>query len=289
MPDAPALPRNARIVDITLESGKPLSLCVSTCPTPGCTCREATIIAADNYDELRRQMEIVESALSATMDAGADAFEAAIGPNILAFDLNIDTGLPLRVRSDDDDPFVSDPTVLAVVDRFDGDLLDSVGAQWYAGKGLPNPELSHQPPASIKGWAPKDAVAWEDAFVGIRRDMYLLDDRLYEAVDQYCVNPTCNCRDVSVEFYDWDILGDPFIGAVDVNAEGDGHPSDCVGHTASVRQLWSLFKKRYPRYRARLDARGIRMREFGELLAAHYAETHKPRVWVPTSKKRKRR
>jgi len=264
-----------------------LSLCVSTCPTLGCSCREATIIAADNYDKLRAQMEIVERALTAAEDAVA--FEAAIGPNILAFDLNIEAALPLRVRCDDDEVYLTDPTVLAVVDRIDGEMLDSIGALWCEGKGMPNPELRHQPPASFKGLAPKDAVAWQDAFLGLRGEMYLFDDRFYEAVDHYCVEPTCSCRDVSVEFYHGDTSAETFIGAIDVNAEGQGHLSDCIEGTALLRRLWSLFRRRHPRYRARFDARGVRMREFGELLTAHYTETHKPRVWVPTSRKRKRR
>jgi hypothetical protein len=287
MTDAISLPRNVRVFDITLDSGMPLSLCVSTCPTAGCSCREATIIGADDNDKLRSQLEIVENTLATTENA--DTFEAAIGPNILVFDLNIDAALPLRVRCNDDELYLSDPTVLAVVDRIDGEMLDTIGALWFFGKGLPNPESVHQPPASIKGWAPQNAVAWEHAFLGCRHDMYLLDDRLYQAVDYYCVDPTCGCRDVSLEFYGCDITADTFIGAIDINAEGQGQPSDCVEETALIQRLWSRFQKRYPRYRTRFDARGIRMREFGELLTAHYAETHKPRVWVPTSRKRKKR
>jgi hypothetical protein len=43
--------------------------------------------------------------------------------------------------------------------------------------------VSARPVGEIRGWSPGDLLAWDDAYAGVRQDLYVIDDQVFEAVE----------------------------------------------------------------------------------------------------------
>ncbi len=52
----------------------------------------------------------------------------------------------------------------------------------------------------VRGWQTGDLIAWNDLMVGLRQDLYVLDDRIFEASELHCPVPDCACGEVVVDF-----------------------------------------------------------------------------------------
>jgi hypothetical protein len=92
--------------------------------------------------------------------------------------------------------------VREVADRLDDDALDAISRVWHRGKGGPLPLEPGADDAKIEveGWCPGDVVVWGDARPSLRGDTYLFGERIFEAVELYCVEPNCDCVEVIVDF-----------------------------------------------------------------------------------------
>ncbi len=279
-----ALSANTRFFDVSTDSGDPLLLWVSTCPEIECMCRGATIVAAHRRAELLMRVNVVSDALHRSKDA--DEFREKAGRDTLVFELDIETAVPMRVF--DESP-LTDDRLLAVAEHIDGELLEQFGVLWQQGKGRVSPEVEAMRAVSSIDWAPGGLVAWQDAFRAVRRDIYIQDERTFEAEEFYCVAPDCDCREVVVEIYEMTALTDLLACVVTIDAAGVGRISQSPRGRKLGELLWSRFCQRHKRYRARFDARYPKMKAYGEALLAHYATQHKPQKWVPTSRKKKRR
>ncbi len=180
---------------IKLAGDDPMWLCAFTCPTPGCDCRTAVVLSTggDRETLVTRGAPVRDAWLRGESHAKA----AAALEGVTAFAIDIDEGRVFPAY--DEDPlaafdFDAHPEARRVVDRIDGEMLEELGRLWYRGKGWPDPEeKGRQAPAiKVESWKPGQLVAWGEALVGVRQDIFRLGDRVFEAVDLYCVAAGCS-------------------------------------------------------------------------------------------------
>ena len=90
--------------------------------------------------------------------------------------------------------FEAHPEARDVVDRIDGETLEELGRLWYRGKGWPDPEEKSRdaPQIKVESWKPGEVVAWSEAMVGVRQDIFRIGARVFEAVVLYCVAEGCS-------------------------------------------------------------------------------------------------
>ncbi len=168
------------------------------------------------------------------------------------------------------------PDVREIVERIDDGVLDAIARLWHRGKGeQPPPEPGADgAKIQIEGWSPGELVAWHDAQPSLRRDTYVFGDRLFEAVELYCVKAGCDCGTVIVDF-DASVPGAvPYPGHVEL-AGGvvTLHPEQ-EPHGEHLDDLWAAYCARYPRYQERFARRSATMRG----LAGRIVATPKPKV-----------
>ena len=196
---------------------------------------------------------------------GSYAKTAAALDGVVAFAVDIDEGVvfpaygktPLAALDLDERPQARE-----VVDRIDGEILETIGRLWYAGKGWPDPEEKRREAERIElpDWKRGDLVAWDEALVGVRQDMFRLGDRVFEAVDLYCVEQGCSCGEAVLEFAPMAPRGLPPPGAVRIDKSGQCtlEPTQ-ERHGERLEELWAAFQKRHPRYRERFARRAAVM------------------------------
>jgi hypothetical protein len=103
-------------------------------------------------------------------------------------------------------------------------------------------------------------VAWGEALVGVRQDIFRFGERVFEAVDLYCVAPRCSCGEVVVDFAPIIPHGAPAPGAVRVAKTGTATlEPEHERHRERLEQLWAAFCLRHPRYVERLARRSTVM------------------------------
>ena len=161
------------------------------------------------------------------------------------------------------------PRIGAVVERIDGNLLDSIGSLWYRGKGWPDPQgqgpLANE--IDIYGWQRGEMLAWDDVCAGVRQDFYVLGNRLYEAADMYCPIPACECAEVVISFECQKPRGAPPPGQVIVQRTGLIEIVPNKNSQERLDQLWIAFQKRHPDYLTRFASRYPTMKSIGARIA----------------------
>ena len=132
--------------------------------------------------------------------------------------------------------FDAHPEARDVVDRIDGETLEELGRLWYRGKGWPDPEEKSRDASQIKveSWRPGEVVAWGEAMVGVRQDIFRFGERVFEAVDLYCVAEGCSCGEVVVDFAPTVPRGAPAPGAVRVDKLGNATVEPSTKNIASA-------------------------------------------------------
>jgi hypothetical protein len=230
-----------------------------TCPTPGCECRTATILSvAGNRDELLARGAPVKEAWLST-NGHADA--AAELEGVTAFALSIDAALAFPLLGDEVEPLDLEANrgVREIVARLDGEVLDAIDRLWHLGKGSPEPEANAAERIEVEGWRAGDPVSWDDAFPGVRRDIYDGEERAFEAFEVYCVDRDCDCDQVFVDFIPLggDVAEPPGMVVV---AEGEVELDPTrPDRGAQLERLWSAFRARHPRYLERFARRRVVM------------------------------
>ena len=271
---------------LQLSGDPPKWIWAFTCPTPGCDCREAIVLATDDDD---RDALIAAGApvRKAWLARESYAKAAARLKSVAAFAVTIDDGEIYSVdgaSSFSPFDFAAHPEARDVIGRIDGEALEAFGRLWYRSKGWPNPDdesLGSQP-IKILSWKPGETVSWGESLVGVREDLYIVGDRLFEAVDHYCVEPDCDCGDVVLDFQPLTPRGAPPPGGVRVDRSGAAtFELTHEKHRASVERLWTLFRMRHLGYRERFARRRAVMHGLaGRIVSApeNEIERRSPRV-----------
>lgn len=257
-----------------LAGTEPVWLWVHTCPTSGCSCRSALVLATrDGRDLLLERGAAVRDA----WNGGGDYLSVAKAlDELIVFHLDIDTG---EVLSPDTTGFVpldlaAHPRIADIAMRIDGDLLDSIGQLWYRSKGWPDPEQRAllAPEIKIKGWKRGDMLAWNDVCTGVRQDYYVIGGSLYEADEMYCPTPDCDCGEVLISFNAIKPEGLHPPGVVLVQRSGATEIKPNKTGSGQLNQLWAAFQQRHPNYLARFARRHSIMKSIGTRIVAALPE-----------------
>jgi len=247
-----SLPDISSLLEIRRPEQPSLWLWARTCPTRGCGCRDALITVSTQGPSaaLELRARVLETlAVAESHVALARALDADV-PCAL---LDIDTG-SLGALTGDGPP--DHAAFAGLAGHIPGDVLDELGRMWFRGKHERVPEGDGKPFASCSAWQPGELVAFEDIFVPVRTDMFILDEGEYVAIDHHCPDPTCECRQMIVEFSQ-----DDDIAAMRV--QPDGRCALESGDPELLRALWAAYVLRYPNFLERLRARTEVMRTFG--------------------------
>lgn len=248
---------------IALAGDAPRWIWAFTCPTPGCACRTALVLSTEG------DRQALASRGAPVRDAwlrGESYAEAAAAlDGVTAFAIDIDEGGAFTAYGEDPHApfdFEAHPEARHVVDSMDGETLEELGRLWYHGKGWPDPEEKSRQAAEIKveSWKPGEVVAWGEALVGVRQDIFRFDERVFEAVDLYCVAPSCCCGEVVVDFVPIVPRGAASPGAVRVAKTGTATlEPEHERHRVRLERLWAAFCVRHPRHVERFARRSTIM------------------------------
>jgi hypothetical protein len=239
-----------------------------TCPTPKCGCRTAVVISAPGE---RAVLLKRGSPVAAAWLAHADYGQAAQSvQDVVAFAVDLDT---LKLfPSVTNAPFnlVAKPEALEVVARLDDDVLDAIARLWHRGKGESPPPETHADGVKIEvdDWRPGGRLAWDDVHALLRNDTYVFGERIFEAVELYCVKPACDCREVKVDF---DVVvprGAPYPGYVQFHGEVVTLRPKHERQRERLVALWAAYCDRHPGHQARLARRSAIMHGFASRIVA---------------------
>src|SRR5450631_3246332 len=156
-----------------LAGAPPVWMLAHTCRTPDCPCRIAKIMASHEGEQaLLRYQDAYHEAMQNGHDFVVDA-----SADLLLFDLDIDSACVFALRGTEPLDLALHPSIAAVANRIDGDVLESLGRLWYRGKGWPDPEEAalRAPMIEVKGWKPGQRLGWDEACYGVRMDLYGID------------------------------------------------------------------------------------------------------------------
>jgi SEC-C motif len=238
-----------------------------TCEVPRCSCRTAIVLFArgDRATLLELGRPVAET-WRAGEDYGVAASELS---EVISFAIDLDT---LELSTALDDQLLDEdvpPDIRAIAAKLDDDLLDEIARIWHLGKGDPPPDLAAAPSTFVlPGWAPGQLVSWDAVHPVLRVDPYVIGDRVFEAVELYCVEADCPCSKVHVEIRAVVPQGASHPGRVEL----DG--TDVTLHPTYERQrerlteLWRAYCERHPRYQERLARRSAAMHGFAGRIAA---------------------
>lgn len=243
---------------------------VFTCPTPKCACRAALVLSTPGEREtlLDRGRPVAE----AWRERSGRYHRAARDLHgVTAFAIDLDTrglfppvgGVPLDTAAH--------PEVREIADRIDDDLLDAIARLYHRGKGEEPPPEPGAGGAEIEveGWRPEDLVAWDDARPALRGDTYVFGERIFEAVELYCVEPDCDCGEVLVDFVPTVPRGAPLPGHVELSGDDATLSPSHERHRGRLNELWDAYCRRHPRHLERLARRSATMHGLaGRIVAA---------------------
>jgi len=239
-----------------------------TCPTPECACRTAIVLSTtgDRESLLTRGRPVAE----AWLGAGGHA-EVAYGlKDVIAFAVDLDTRELYSPIGDGPFDVDANPEMKAIAERLDDDVLDAIARVWHLGKGEQPPEPGERgAKIEVEGWRAGDLVVWDDARPSLRGDTYVFGERIFEAIELYCVEPDCDCGDVIVDFSAVVPRGAPHPGHVEFNGEAATLSPEQERHRERLAELWTAYCARHPRYQERFARRSETMHGLaGRIVAA---------------------
>jgi len=236
-----------------------------TCPRADCACRTALILSADgDRERLRVRAQPVAEALLQQPDEYVGVARSMTDLNPFVVDL--DNQHVFLLESDVPVVLNAHPQIKAIASRLDEDVLDEIARVWYLGKGQNVPHLPSDGESQIQleDWQPGMWAPWEGVQPTLRRDVYVLGKRTFEAVDCYCVSPRCACSFVVIEFYQVSPEDMVSVGRIEFDGYGRTVQVKSKSRSSSVTKLWNTYCKRHPDYRERFARRRAVMRTLSE-------------------------
>lgn len=254
--------------------------CVLTaCRNPGCPCTELTI-AAYSFDERALDFGVEKGAI-VYRRLKLDDQPAPLGePLVLRLDVQTGELLPYE----GEELNLEDRRVAAIADALDAETLDALEGLWRRQKGIPS--HAGQLKAQIDAWEPGDLVYWDEIFEIDRQEVFLDSGHHVAASDMYCVNPSCNCRKVTLSFDQGTPPGEvpapSPIGRVSVSLDADEVSFEPASPSAEprLRALWARYRRRHPGLRP-LAERYHEIRELAPKLAVSRASSPPPSALWP--------
>ncbi len=247
-----------------------------TCRAPECACRSAIVLCAPSGD---REVLLTsgQPVAEAWLGGGGHAQVAEGMSELTAFALDLDTRELHPPIGDAPLDLEAHPVVKTITERLDDEVLDAIARVWHLGKGEEVPAERGEGAATIEieAWRPGDLVIWDEARPTLRSDVFVFGERVFAALELYCVAPTCECSEVIVDFSAVSPRGAPDPGHIELDgAEATLHPVH-ERHRERLTELWGAYVRRYPHYRERFAHRSTIMHG---LAARIVAAPPKPKV-----------
>lgn len=266
---------------VTAPAGAAMHIWVKTCPEAQCGCRSALVLATTQG----REVLLAEAAKAAAAWSGFTGLAELLADLELArvdvVEIDIDTARASAPSGSDrvqwDGPMY--PRVAEVLERIDGETLDAIGRLWHRGKGRPDPErrVLEADRLVVAGWRPGELIAF-DGLVDTRRDLYELDDRMFEARELYSTAADRDGAEVVVDFQLVVPRGGPAPGHVSVAPDRSpmlAPRRNRDRHRELLCRLWGAFERRHPRYRDRFGRRLAFLRAIGSRIVVHEPRTQR--------------
>jgi hypothetical protein len=232
-----------------------------TCPEPECACRTVTVLStAGGRDALAECGRPVAEAWGSRAFYG-QAAQRVQGAAAFAIDLDTHEVYPPAGEAPLD--VAACPEIGAIVERLNDEVFDTLARIWLLGKSaeFPTPPGADGNKIPIEGWRPGDLVAWDDAQQVLRGDIYVIGDRVFHAVERYCVAGDCDCGEVVVDFVAIFPRGAPHPGYVEFDGRDLTLHPDQKRHRARLNELWDAYCRRHGGYGERFAARSATMHD----------------------------
>lgn len=239
---------------LELPGSPPTWLWAFTCPEPDCSCRTAVVLGADDRETVRTRGRPVADAW---LGDGSYAQIAGGLKDVTVFAVDLDTRDVYPAVGDAQLDLDAEPAVKAIVDRLDDETLDTFARAWHLGKGEPLPPAPGAAGATIdiERWRPGDLVVWDEAQPALRSDTFVFGEQIFDPFELYCVEPSCDCGAVIVDFLVTRPRGAPHPGRVVVDGNEVMLQPDHERHRARLEELWAAYCRRHPRYLERFALR----------------------------------
>ena len=257
---------------IELHGTPPRWIWAFTCRTPKCACRVAIVLSAAGERETLLDLgRPVAEAWRGNAHYGQAAQDLQ---GVVAFAVDLDTLELFPPVGDAPLDAETQPQVREVVERLDDEALDAIARAWHGGKGEP---LRPDPGADgakieVEGWRPGDLVVWDDARPSLRGETYVFGERIFEAVELYCVEPDCDCGEVIVNFGAVVPRGAPHPGRVEFDGEAATLHPEHERQRERLVELWTAYCARHPGYQARFARRSATMHGLAGLIVTAAAK-----------------
>jgi hypothetical protein len=164
------------------------------CDNRQCACHEVRVIGQIVGENLE-DIDATRDGLVLTYRERAPATSRTQGTAAV---VSFETG-EVQMAAEEPETAAEDRVLTWLADELDGELLDRLYDEWLHAKGWRRRETHHEGTWAGEWKAePRRLVSWHEVFPDSRQDMYLIDGSLSLAVDHYCINPTCRCREVRV-------------------------------------------------------------------------------------------
>ena len=260
----------AGLMTVMSPSGRGLACVASTCPTPGCECRDIFINVIPIDFRVQTVSVNGDKVRFASLPIGglgpAEDKESAVIARLIT-----DTGELLvdRAHPADREPSV-DPRADALLqplrEALDGELLDDFARFCMRCKGE---QMNFDDPihaVNLGDWLPGDKLGFAEVYDSPRIDSYRERDTIWEAADFYCPDPRCDCHEVLVAFLERDGNGDA-AGSVRLDlSTGEVIFEHETADKTLVPGLWRRFIERH-RGLSFVRSRFAKMKTFGKTLA----------------------
>ena len=231
-------------------NGMRLACSVAGCADPLCGCREMQVTAVP-IDERVREVEQEGDRLRFRYDACEGEPEPARTAEALDVWVDVDTGEILPGR-EGEEVCGDDPRVVWLSAALDIRLLRHLAAKLLEVKGGSSREGEPRQRQPVWRVSNHDTVRWSELFHEDREDLYVHDDMVWAASDQYCSSPACPDCAVMMAFQAKDSRRS---GVVRVR-KGEAPVLEADRMSAKVlRALWRAYLRRHGDTRELLERR----------------------------------